>query len=199
MSRGINFGMPYRRRVQYPFNSNTPTSVGIYWSQQYNAYACKWMDTHHFKEMTPIMSYFKSKPYGDCVYDPDNKIWYFKEEYLADVKNMLMAFGPTIFEINFVEKPVNASHNGYLSNTRPTQTPDQLMEKFKQLSNQDIKNLEYTEAKKIYRRVCMKMHPDYNPGDENAATRMSSINEVWTELERIFYLTKKEPTYNASE
>lgn len=181
----------YKRRNRDFWASNRPTSVGIYWSQQYNAYACKWMDTHHFKEMAPVISYFKSKPYGDCVYDPDGRVWYFKEEYLSDVQAMLNAFGPTIFEINFIEKPIN-NYSNFFSQGEPSVSD--YLDKFKQLTNEDLKNLEYSDAKKIYRRICMKMHPDI-PG--NDATNLSSVNEVWSALERLLYNTKKEPTYGS--
>lgn len=178
----------YRRQNKHYWNSGKPTKVSIYWSQQYNAYAIKWMDTFHFKEMTPIISYFRSKPYGDAVYDPDNRIWYFKEQYLADVRAMLAAFGPVTFEINFSEKQENHSFIG-----SPQVSISSLISEFKILTGEDIKDVEYTQAKKLYRRICMKMHPDI-PG--NDSTNLSRVNEIWNALERVHYNTKKEPTYN---
>lgn len=176
----------YRRNTRYW--GNTPTSVGIYWSQQYDAYAIKFMDTYHFKEMSPFISYFKSKPYGDAVYDPDGKIWYFKEQYLSDVRAMLAAFGDTIYEVNFVEKPVGG-HSLFAS---PQISVNDYLNKFKDLTGMDLNGLLYDKAKKVYRQACLKLHPDHNPSVDSSV--MSSVNEIWTALEKVLYNTKKEPT-----
>lgn len=178
----------YKTKTKYPFQNRNygPTPVDIYWSVQYNAYACKWKNTAHFAEMTPIINYFKAQPYGDCIYDPDNKVWYFMEKYLDQVKILLNAFGPTIFTINFQQKPDFT--NQFLASKIPS--TDDLFLRFEKLTDYRIKDLEYNDAKKIYRKVCLLYHPDRNPGNEEVAKKMSDVNEIWTNLETVFYKTR---------
>jgi len=180
----------YRRSNRQYYNDGRPTSVSIYWSRQYDAYALKWMDTKHFKEMQPFIAYFKSKPYGDCVYDPDGKIWYFKEQYLTSIRSMLDAFGPAIFEVNFVEKPVER----HLIGTK-TISIDAYLMKFHELTGENLKDLDYPAAKKRYRLACLKLHPDHNPNVD--PTIMSSVNEIWSELESKHFKVKQEIQYES--
>src|SRR5579859_395832 len=164
------------KRKSYPYRSYGPTKVNLTWSQQYSAYALKFMDTGHFGEMTPIMNFLKAQPYGEYTYDPDNKIWYFDEKHLKQVRVLIDAFGPSIFETHFQEKPQNQSF------TSKFVSVDTYLDRFKELTGEDIRSLEYNNAKKIYRRICMLYHPDRHPGDSSIAIKMSSINETWTEL-----------------
>src|SRR5258708_32720897 len=180
----------YKRTSRPYYRSNKPTSVSITWSQQYSAYAVKWMDTGHFQEMMPVINFMKSKPYGEYTYDSDNKVWYIAEKYIKDVIVLLEAFGDTIFEINFVEKPAYS----YVSNTK-TISVDTYLDQFKELTNEDIRNLEYRQAKKIYLRFCMKYHPDLNPDKILSPLVMSKMNEIWTELERLYFKTSSQITY----
>src|SRR5271157_5425346 len=177
----------YKRNSRPFYRSNYPTKVTIQWSQQYSAYALKFQDTGHFQEMSPIMNFIKSNPYGEYTYDPDNKIWYFAEKYLAQVRTLIDAFGASIFETIFTEKPpLNYSF------TSKTISVDTYLNDFEKLTGYNLRNLEYNDARKIYRKMCMKFHPDISP--ENAST-MSSINEIWTELEKLHFKTRSQQQY----
>jgi hypothetical protein len=178
----------YKRQNRSYYRSNYPTKVTISWSQQYSAYALKFCDTHHYQEMTPIMNFIKSNPYGDYTYDPDNKIWYFAEKYLQQVRTLVDAFGSSIFETDFHEKPpLNYS---FSSKTISVET---YLQNFRDLTGEDIKNLDYNSAKRIYHRVCMKFHPDRNP---DFASTMRSINEIWAELEKLHFKTRSQIVYD---
>ena len=180
----------YKRNNRPYWKSNYPTKVTIQWSQQYSAYALKFQDTHHFQEMSPIMNFIKSNPYGEYTYDPDNKIWYFAEKHLAQVRILVDAFGPNIFDVNFQEKPpLNYSF------TSKTISVDTYLDDFVNLTGENLRNLEYNDAKKIYRRMCMKFHPDRNP---EFASSMSRLNEIWTELEKLHFKTRSQVEYETS-
>ena len=40
------------------------------------------------------------------------------------------------------------------------------------------------EIKKAYRDLSKKYHPDLNPGDENAARKMSEINAAYDQIQK---------------
>ena len=40
------------------------------------------------------------------------------------------------------------------------------------------------EIKKAYRDLSKKYHPDLNPGDENAAKKMSDINAAYDQIQK---------------
>lgn len=178
----------YKYRSKYRFTG--PTSVSITWSQQYSAYAIKWTDTRHFQEMSPVINFIKSNPYGEYTYDPDNKVWYIAEKYIKQVITLLEAFGNKIFEVTFTEKPPL----NYAISSK-TISIESYLQKFRDLTGEDIKNLEYIDAKRIYRRVCLKFHPDRNP---EFATTMSSVNEIWSELEKVHFKTRSQQQYETS-
>jgi hypothetical protein len=133
------------------------------------------------------MNFIKSTPYGEYTYDPDNKVWYFTEKYLTQVRSLIDAFGKSIFILTFTEKPpVNHSFSSKIISI------ENYLQKFRNLTGEDISQLDYNTAKKVYRRVCMKFHPDRNP---EFANTMSSINEVWSELEEVHFKTRSHQQY----
>jgi len=176
--------MHYRRRT----NINYPTQVLLHWSQKANAYSLKWQDTHHWTEMQIFITYLKSLPYGDYEYDPDNKTWFFMEKYLKNIQDMFTALSPTnSFDVDFQEKPTNTFSGKFVS-------IDTYIDKFKQLAGEDIRGLEYDKAKKVYRRTCMRLHPDRGGN----ANDMSSLNEAWLHIEQTHYKVRKETEYATS-
>jgi len=176
-------------RIGTRYRNYPSTPVSIYWSQKYGAYALKFSNTQHFNEMTPIINFLKSKPYGESTYDPTDKVWYFAEEHLGSVRYLFKAFGTSIFTLSLQEKPTNTGHS-YLQGQKVIST-DQHFSRFAELTGENIKSLDYLDAKKIYRRFCMRLHPD--KGGDPAT--MSAVNEIWSDLERVWYKTTKEPEY----
>lgn len=175
--------MPYRRRT----NLNYPTKVLLHWSQKANAYSLKWQDTHHWTEMQIFITYLKSLPYGDYEYDPDNRTWFFMEKYLSNIQAMfdgLKSVG--CFDVDFQEKMEGWSFIG-----NKDIDIGKYLDLFKSITTTDPRVINYDEAKKTYRRACMRLHPDRG-GD---AQQMSSLNEAWLHIEQTHYKMKKEVEY----
>lgn len=177
--------MSYRRRYSgFRSYESGPTTVTIHWSNKSGAYAIKFNDTRHWDKMQICIQYIKNFPYGERDYDPDNKTWFLVEKHISGLKQMLELM-PESFTVDWQEKPSNT----------PTATfvpMEVYLNRFKDLAGEDISKLTYDQAKKIYRRACMLNHPDRNGGD---GTKMSSINEAWSNIEQNFYKMKKEVDY----
>ena len=45
------------------------------------------------------------------------------------------------------------------------------------------KDMDTKQIKKLYRKLAMQYHPDKNPGDQDSADMMNTINEAWAVLE----------------
>lgn len=179
--------MSYRRRSNPFFNDsygNNKTKVTIHWSPVSSAYAIKFNDMRHYQLMVPMLNYMKSKPYGEYQYDPENKIWYLMEQHIEDLRVLLDTL-KEYFEVDFVEKQEN---NSFTPTVIPVGT---YLDRFKSITGHDIKNLPYEDAKKVYRRVAMSNHPDRGGNVDT----MSSINEIWSNLEKNLYNIKKEQSY----
>lgn len=136
--------------------------------------------------MTPIMNYIKTAPYGDWQYDPDNKIWYFMEKMLSNVRAMLQVMEDAgIFEVTFVEKPQNQI------NTVKFVSIDTYIDVFNKLTGVDVKGLAFPSAKKAYFRACMKLHPDKG----NDPKDMSDLNVAWDAIKEEHFKQKKDVSY----
>ena len=174
--------MAYKRS----WRPNVPTKVTIQWSVASVAYTIKFHDTYHWDEMMVIKSAIQQFPYGEQMYDPDNKIWYLIEKHINGIKIMLELM-PNIFELTFIEKPIQDFQGKFVS-------VDTYIKSFERLTGANIKDFkpeEYNLAKKLYRRVCMENHPDRG-GNSNT---MSEINECWSNIEKLYFNQKKELEY----
>ena len=181
----FNTRRPYKKNYNSFGNySNTSTKVSIDWSNKSGAYAIKFHDTYHWDQMQVFLSYIKNFPMGERDYDPVGKIWYLIEQHIGGFIEMLKLV-PQYFEYEFNAKPVGQTN---VAKFVPTEV---YLERFLKLSGENIKDLKYDEAKKIYRRVCLKNHPDR--GGDPAV--MSSINEAWSDLEMHYFNAKKETEY----
>lgn len=177
----------YKRNNRHHNYYIGPTKVDLYWSQKAGSYTIKWHDTNHFDEMKPIMSYLKMQPYGEWQYDPDNKIWYFMEKYLANVLAMLDTLKPlNIFDVTFVPKPENQVFQTKFISI------DTYLDKFKVLTGFDCRNSEFKIAKKEYFKACMKLHPDKGNDPQN----MTDLNVAWDAIQSEYFKIKKEIVYD---
>jgi hypothetical protein len=181
----------YRRKSAwsnsaYSYSPST-TKVTIHWSNKSAAFAIKFCDTKHWNEMQIAIQYIKNFPYGERDYDPENKVWFLVEKHIPGLKTILEAL-PQYFEIDYQEKPTNQT------NTHTFVPIDVWIEKFKSLTTFDVKDMEYSKAKMIYRKFCKVYHPDLNPQDDTKKL-MSDLNECWNALELNHYKNKKEPEY----
>jgi hypothetical protein len=69
---------------------------------------------------------------------------------------------------------------------------DMYIDKFKILTDIDIKNIEYPQARKQYLRWLMVNHPDKKP--ENHIL-VRDANECWSALELNYFKSRKEVEY----
>jgi hypothetical protein len=184
--------MSYKRRSvwQDSFGSSHITSVYVHWSQKSSAYMITYSDAKNFNEMMILNGYIKNQPQGEKDVQMDDSsgkkvwTWYLHEKHIIAFNEMVKAM-PNHFKLDFIEKPTGQTN---MSMFIPV---DVYLTKFKNIVGEDIKDIEYDKAKKVYRRWIMKNHPDVG-GDSKIA---SEINTCWTELERIYFKTKKETEY----
>lgn len=169
--------MAYRRRYDPDWKSKQgPTRVTIHWSESAGAYAIKWHDTNHWDQMTICRNYIMNFPYGEREYDGDTKTWYLIEKHTAGLKTMI-ELTPQWFTLDYIEKPIGVQTVKFIP-------MDVHLDNFKTLTGFDIRNQEYKDAKKVYFRACMKLHPDINQGD---ATQMTELNVAWAAIEKEHY------------
>lgn len=181
--------MAYRRNTSWANSYSSVTKVLIHWNNKSAAYSIKFTDTKHWNEMQIAISYIKNFPYGERDYDAENKVWFLIEKHIPALRAILDGL-PQFFQIDFVEKPIGQT------NTHTFVPIDIYFDKFKTLTGQDIKGIEYDAAKRLYRKACRENHPDlHRDGVIDYGKIMSEINECWSQLELLFYKNKKEPEY----
>lgn len=171
----------YKRRTQWR-DTSQPTRVFLHWSNKTGGYTLKWENTNHWNEMQPFISYLKTLPWGEYEYDVDTKTWGFTEKYLPQIQAMFDTLKPAnVFDVDFQGKPDNQTNFASFISI------DVYLDKFKNITGEDIKNKEYNLAKKDYRRACMRLHPDKG-GDPKV---MSELNECWLHIEQTHFKINK--------
>lgn len=204
----------YRNRDTYG-----QTKVEIHWSLAANAFQIYFVPVgyssngkayYQNKErfakikdlLTPVL---KNIPLGDreqvCkietpnMSNPNYKIekwfWYVSERYVigeSKFKEFVEMF-PEDFVIDFIPKPDETSN--FQSKEIPIEI---LKDKFRELTGELLPE-DFKSARSIYRRMCARYHPDRNPNSDFAAKQMSSINEIWSDLELRHFKTKEPIVY----
>lgn len=168
------------------YNRNSATKVDLHWSQKAGAYSLHFHNMYHFNESRVFMNTIKTLPWGEYEYDDTTKTWFFHEKILGQIQALFSAIESTnIFDVDFIPKPDNQAFQTTFVSI------DTYLDKFKQYSGEDIRGMDYNAAKKLYRRTCMKMHPDR--GGDTAL--MSDMNEAWLHIEETHFKIKKEVQY----
>jgi hypothetical protein len=177
--------MSYKRRHSY-YDPSYPstTKVSIHWSNKSASYAIKFADTKNWNQMQICIGYLKNITYGERDYDSENKVWFLIEKHIGAFKEIITSLNQ-YFELDFIPKPENQV------NIHQFIPIDVYFDRFKNLTGQDIRNLDSGKAKKIYLKWLMINHPD--KGGDHIIAR--DVNEAWTELEKNFFKSKKEPEY----
>ena len=164
------------KRPYHSYSYNSPVQVTLSWSSLVGAYDLKFDQIGaHWTKVQAIIAWIKMTiPYGEREYDDINKIWTIHEKFYQDLKNVLDAVGPE-FTVVIVEKPLGGVSVKFV----PLDTYLQL---FKELSGVDIAAYgedKFGEAKRLYFKTAMKLHPDHHPDDPEAYTKMRDFNEAW--------------------
>jgi hypothetical protein len=176
----------YKRRPSWKDSYPTQTKVSIYWSNKSSAYTIKFSDTENWNQMQILIQYMKKIPLGERDYDPDNKIWFLIEKYIESFKEMVTLMNQ-FFTLDFQAKPTGQTNQAIFIPV------DVYINKFHDLTGQDVKDIEYNIARKQYLRWLMVNHPDKKP--ENHIL-VRDANECWSALELNYFKTKKEPEYD---
>lgn len=168
----------YRRNYDPNWRKNAgPTKTIVHWSAKNGAYYIKWMDTNHWDEMQVMINYIKGFPYGEREYNPDDKSWLLIEKHINGLKTMIEMI-PSHFTLDWQEKPLEQA------TTTKFIPMDVHLDNFKTITGFDIRGKEHKDAKRIYFRACMQLHPDHNSGD---AIQMTELNVAWTAIEKEHY------------
>ena len=152
------------------------TKVSLTWNSLVGIYDLKFHDTYNWDDIQAAITFLKTIPYGERDYDPATKIWGIKESYFTTVKMLIEHVDN--FEVTIIEKPVGTT-NGFLG---LDSTPlDKYIKTYEEVVGEKLGD--YDSSKKLYRRACLRLHPDRNPGDSVATEQMSRLNEAWSQLE----------------
>lgn len=218
--------MAYKRRVYstgmiHDSYSTDLTKVSIHWSFKASAYQIyfhkngKWFPTkERFQKIQSILiTFINNLPYGEKekqvkisqedVYDMKartNKTqevqdwtYFIHEKHVNNFRN-LVEMMPEDFEVDFIEKPLET--NTFTSKFVPVEV---WLDKFKEITNNDISRSDFNTARSIYRKFCIQFHPDKNRDDNSMHEKMSKLNEVWTNLEYQHFKTKQMPVFESVE
>jgi hypothetical protein len=120
-------------------------------------------------------------PSGERSYDPATKHWFVKEQYGEFLRSIATnAFG--VHAVSFTSKTVAEQATQQQRQWQPpvqtagTPTESAVLEFFSLL--------QYDDAKLVYRKCAMTLHPDKQGGD---ASKMVRLNELWARLEKEYY------------
>jgi len=143
----------------------------------------------HWDKVKSIIAWIKmTVPVGERDYDDINKVWTIAEKFYPMLKEVLDTMGGGYFDISVIEKPLGGASVSFVATST-------YLEKFKQHSNVDISKYgedRFNEAKKIYFKTALNLHPDRHPDDPEAGNKMSDFNEAWTMIkERHFKIVQQ--------
>lgn len=167
-------------------NNNRRTKVQLYWSSLTNAYSLKFENTYKWTQMQGVLTWIKQTiPQGiERDYDPELRTWYIHEKHLDKLKQLLELLSVD-FELDFIPKPEGqASFEKFV----PTEV---YLQTFNKITGVSIDSLSVDEAKRVYRRTCMLLHPDKNPGRPDISSRIYDLNEAWSQLQIKHFKTKE--------
>lgn len=170
-----------RRRHLYDDYTGNKTKVSFTWNALIGAYDLKFQDTKNWSDIQGVITFVKGTiPAHERDYDSVTKVWGIPEQYFENISLLLK--GINKFDVNIIEKPKGSTSQAtFVPVSKFITTFESLTEAKLQESNGNW--IKYDEAKRIYRRACLSLHPDRNPNDFSMASKMSQLNQAWTELE----------------
>jgi hypothetical protein len=177
--------MSYRRRTYIDNRADRRTKVQLYWNNLSNAYSLKFSDTHKWTQMQGVLTWIKQTiVWTEREYDDSIRTWFIHEKHIPKLKELLELLDAD-FDLDFIEKPQAQSSFGKFI---PTEV---YLKTFNSITQSDISQMSAEEAKKVYRKTCMLLHPDKNPGHPEVSARMSELNEAWAEIQIKHFKTKE--------
>jgi len=163
------------------------TKVQLYWNALSSSYSLKFENTYKWTQMQGVLTWVKQTiPWNEREYDPDLRTWFIHDKYIAKLKELLELLDSD-FELDFIAKPENSGQTSF-EKFVPTEV---YLKTFSDITKEDISKLSADEAKRIYRRTCLILHPDRNPGRPDISARMSELNEAWSQIQIKHFKTKE--------
>ena len=175
--------MGYSRNWRH---SNKPVTVTFRWVTMVGCYALKFDNIgSHWDSVKGIVVWLKATvPSGEREYDDIEKVWYVHEKHFTVIKGVIEATPD--FECTIFEKPP------YSGGPQVQFVPlDTYIATFEKITGLNISTLEYAIALKRYRMFALKLHPDRNPDNSQAATDMRDLNEAWDVIKEKHFKIEK--------
>ena len=147
--------MAYRRS----WHQSRTVNVTLSWNTLVGAYDLKFDHVYgdeNWGKLKAILSWIKMTiPYGERDYDEVSKIWTIHEKYFTQLRDVLNNIGSE-FNVTCVERPIGGPAISFVPLTT-------YFDIFKNASGTDISKYtesEFNQAKKIYFKTSMRIHPD---------------------------------------
>lgn len=192
----------YASFISNYFEENEMKKASFQYEASVDAYKVNFSFRNYKRDLEGVINFIKtSVPSAERTYDPKTYTWYINEKYYAPLIQVLLSLGwdcdtkisKKQFE-DFKKKQEEAAKAaGHSYQTRQRDKNEELSIFREILSNVGIttnglENLSLDEAKKLYRRAAILLHPDRNKDNPIAAEKMSILNSTWTFLQEGYYI-----------
>lgn len=189
----------YRRKTSIFADNYTSrkTKVTLTWNLLVNIYDLKFHSTQNWNDIQAIIIFLKSIPTDERDYDPTTKIWGITEKHFQTVKTLIEHVQN--FDVTVIEKPENSGNNnqGFTAAIIPL---DKCIQDFERITGTSLMDsdgsgnyIKFGEAKRIYFKACLRLHPDKNQGNQQATDDMYKLNQAWNELQIRHFQVKEAP------
>lgn len=188
--------MAYRRNTYFRDYYSSKCKISCHWSNTAGAYMIKTSNMgNNFPYWQLCLNYIKQAPITERDIQKEEKTnprtgktynewtFYLHEKWIDGLKAIVDTM-PEYLEWDFVKKP-DVTSQSFQTTFVPTDT---YFDRLKNIMGEDIRTLEYKDARRRYLKWIMQHHPDKG-GDPRLA---SDVNECWSALEVNHYKIKKE-------
>lgn len=191
------YAMIRGRSTVINLEENEMKKASFQYEASIDAYKINFSFRNYKRDLEGVINFIKtSVPSADRTYDPKTYTWYINEKYYDPLIQVLSSLGwdcdtkisKKQFE-DFKKKQEEAAKAAGQAFSTRTRDKNEELSIFREiLSNVGIttnglENLSLNEAKKLYRRAAILLHPDRNKDNPIAAEKMSILNSTWTFLQ----------------